>query len=320
MRLLQGAAHPDLDRNVDLPTMEAAQGRVASCAWCGAPLEGDAVRLHGRTQCPRCGAATTDPWPSEAELDQAYGSWYRPGSGRFALIGDPLLRRTRAMLAGRLDRIAPPGPVLDVGAGEGVLIDALRRRGRVAVGLERGSEHEDLRDEPLEQIEGEWAAVVFWHSLEHLPDPGDAIREAARLLGPRGVVAIAVPNNDSLQAQAFGDRWLHLDPPLHLVHLSEQSLRSRLAAYGFEVDRVSHLRGGQIVIGWLDGLVGALPGHPSLYQALRRPQARSRALSMGRRAATLAAGALLLPVALAGAAVEVALGRSGTVYVEARLA
>jgi hypothetical protein len=224
------------------------------------------------------------------------------------------------MLARRLDRIAPPGPVLDVGAGEGVLIDAVRSRGRVAVGLERDSGRQDMRDEPLERIEGEWAAIVFWHSLEHLPHPGDAILRAARLLRSDGVVVIAVPNNDSLQARAFGDRWLHLDPPLHLVHLSERSLVSRLAACGLDVERRSHFRGGQIVIGWVDGLVGELPGHPSLYQALRRPEARSRALSPARRAATLAAGVLLLPVALVAAALEVTLKRSGTVYVEARLA
>ena len=300
--------------------IEETQPRVANCAWCGSSLDGSALRLRGRTQCPACGAATTDPWPSEEQLRQAYGSWYRPESGRFALIGDPLLRRTRALLAGRLDRIAPPGSVLDVGAGEAVLIDALRRRGREAVGLERDSRRQDMRDDPLERVEGEWAAVVFWHSLEHLPEPGGAIREAARLLRPGGMVVIAVPNTDSLQAQAFGDRWLHLDPPLHLVHLSERALRSRLTACGFEVERVSHVRGGQIVIGWLDGLVGMLPGRLRLYQALRRPEARSGALSAGRRAAALAAGVLLLPLAMGGAAIEVVLRRSGTVYMEARLA
>jgi SAM-dependent methyltransferase len=302
-----------------LGVIEEAQARVANCAWCGSPLDGTALRLRGRTQCPACGAATTDPWPSEEQLGQAYGSWYWPESGRFASIGDPLLRRTRALLAGRLDRIAPPGSILDVGAGEAVLIDALRRLGREAVGLERDSRRQDMRDDPLERVEGEWAAVVFWHSLEHLPEPGGAIREAARLLRPGGIVVIAVPNTDSLQAQAFGDRWLHLDPPLHLVHLSEQALRSRLTACGFEVERVSHVRGGQIVIGWLDGLVGMLPGRLRLYQALRRPEARSGALSAGRRAATLGAGVVLLPLAMAGAALEVGLRRSGTVYMEARL-
>ena len=298
--------------------MERARTRVANCVWCGSPLDGSAVRLRGRTRCGACGAATTDPWPSEEQLQEAYASWYRPESGRFAFIGNPLLRRTRALLAGRLDRIAPPGPVLDVGAGEAVLIDGLRRRGREAVGLERNSRHKDVRDDPLERVEGDWAAVVFWHSLEHLPDPGGAIRETARLLRPGGIAVIAVPNADSLQARLFGDRWLHLDPPLHLVHLSEAALRSRLGACGFRVERVSHVRAGQIVIGWLDGLVGILPGHPSLYQALRRPQARSGNLSAGRRAAALAAGLLLLPLAAAAAALEVALRRSGTVYVEAR--
>ena len=120
--------------------IEEAQPRVATCAWCGAPLDGSAVRLRGRTQCPACGAATTDPWPSEEQLRQAYGSWYRPESGAVRL------HRRRRCCAGpaRCWRVASigsrrPGPVLDVGAGEGVLIDALRRRGREAIGLERDS-------------------------------------------------------------------------------------------------------------------------------------------------------------------------------------
>ncbi len=298
--------------------MQALGERVADCAWCGSALDGSAERLGGRTRCAICGAATTDPWPTDEELARAYGTWYRPDSGRFGALGDALLGRTRALLAGRLDRIAPPGPVLDVGAGEGFLIDALRRRGREAIGLERNSRRPDFRDEPLEQIEGEWAAIVFWHSLEHLGEPGQAIRESARLLRRGGVVAIAVPNAASVQARRFGDRWLHLDPPLHLVHLSEHALVSGLERCGFTIQRVSHFRAGQIVIGWLDGLVGELPQHPRLYQALRRSEARDRALSPRRRAATVAAGVLLYPLAVLAALAEVALRRGGTVYVEAR--
>ncbi len=30
--------------------------------------------------------------------------------------------------------------------------------------------------------DGTYAAVIFWHALEHLPEPGDAITQAARLL------------------------------------------------------------------------------------------------------------------------------------------
>jgi hypothetical protein len=69
------------------------------CAWCGAGLS-DGTRLGGRIRCPRCGAATTDPWPDEAGLEAAYGTWYRPDAGaRFHFAGDMLLGRTRGLLA-----------------------------------------------------------------------------------------------------------------------------------------------------------------------------------------------------------------------------
>ena len=287
------------------------------CAWCGAELGPAATKLAGRTVCASCGAATTDPWPSDEELARAYRT-YRPDSGRFSGAGDAILRRTRARLAGTVDGAAPPGRVLDVGSGDGTLLDGLARAGRDALGLERESNRPDVRAAEVGEVGGEWAAVVFWHSLEHLPAPGAAIDAAARLLEPGGLMVIAIPNTASLQARVFGDRWFHLDLPRHLVHLPLAALTARLRALGLRVDRVSHWRGGQALFGWLHGLVGSLPGRPDLYDAIRRPQARSASLSPGRRAATLAAAVLLAPLAAAATAVEVAARRGGTVYVEAR--
>jgi hypothetical protein len=81
---------------------------------------------------------------------------------------------------------------------------------------------------------------------------------------------------------------------------------------------VSHLRGGQIAFGWLHGLVGMLPGRPSLYDAIRTRAARERPMTSPRRVGTLAAGTALLPAALALTGLEALLRRGGTVYVEAR--
>lgn len=299
--------------------MTAAAAGVDACLWCGQPFGADARRRGRLTFCGACGAATTDPPPDEAELSAAYGDWYRPrGERRFSFAGDAILGRTRGLLAARIDEIAPPGRVLDVGAGDGTLVDALRARGREAVGLERNPLRPDFREEPLAEVEGEWSAVVLWHALEHLPEPGDAIAQAARLLKPGGVIAVAVPNTGSLQARAFGDRWLHLDLPRHLVHLSARSLRSGLEGRGFSVGRTSNVRGGQIVIGWLQGLVGLLPGHPDLYQSLRRSSARSAAQPASKRLLAIGAGVVLLPVAALAALVEIIMGRGGTIYMEAR--
>jgi SAM-dependent methyltransferase len=290
-----------------------------NCAWCGAYL-GDGERLQGRIRCAACGVATTWPWPSEADLQDAYGDWYRPPGGRFAGVGDIALRRMRARLASRIDRIAPPGPILDVGAGDGALLDALQCRGRSAVGLERNSPRSGVRTGDLadEKDDASYAVVVFWHSLEHLPNPGFALERAASLLRPGGLLVIAIPNSTSLQSRVFGDRWFALDLPRHLVHVPATALMTRLRGVGLQIERISHLRGGQAVFGWLYGLVDLIPGESNLYDAIRRPKARSRPLLQGRRMVLLAVGVLALPVAFLAALIEVALRRGGTVYVEAR--
>lgn len=302
----------------DAPVPSAAPVLVPSCAWCHRPARAVGGRL---AECDACGAATTWPVPDASELEAAYRGWYRPDSGRFGAGGDALLRRSRATLARRLDRVVPPGPVLDVGSGDGTLLDALRARGREAVGLERTTTRPDVRTCELAEFDerpGEWAAIVFWHSLEHLRDPGRAIDRAVELLSTGGLLAIAIPNRASWQARTFGERWFALDIPRHLVHLGSQTLIAGLRGRELQIERISYWRGGQVTFGWLHGLVGLLPGTPDLYDAIRRPDARSAQLASHTRVEALAAGAMMSPVALALALAEVVGRAGGTMYLEAR--
>lgn len=288
-----------------------------SCAWCERPFTASARPLGRRTVCPHCGVATTTPWPTAAELDAAYSGWYRPESGRFAGAGDRIFRWLRGGFARRLIAIAPPGPILDVGAGDGALVDALIATGRTAVGLDPFSTRPDFLTHGIDEVTGEWAAVVFWHSLEHVPTPVRSLREAVRLLQPGGVLIVAVPNASSLQARVFGDRWLHLDLPRHLVHIPAHALVATLRDLGLAIDRVSHYRGGNIVFGWLHGVVRSVSGL-DIYDAIRKPEARSEVMSGSKRLLAIALGIVLLPIAALGAAIEVATRRGGTVYAEGR--
>jgi SAM-dependent methyltransferase len=288
-----------------------------ACAWCGSSLR-DADRHDiGRIWCECCGVATTSPWPSDAQLEAAYGEWYRPDGGRFGSLGDALLRHTRSTLARRIDRLAPPGRVLDVGAGDGTLVAALVRRGRDAVGLERHADGPHLQDGELVDVTGTWAAIVFWHSLEHLREPGAALDHAARLLEPGGLLIVALPNVASRQAKRFGDRWLALDLPRHLVHVPADAVLSKLGDVGLRVGRVSFLRGGQVAFGWAHGFVAELPGHADLYDAIRSSGARAEPMTLPTRVLTLLAGALAAPFAVIATVVEVLGRRGGTIYVEA---
>ena len=211
--------------------------------WCGAPLDDGAVHLQGRIRCRRCGAATTDPWPTDEELEAAYGDLVPPRGrepvplrGRRAAAAHPRPARRAA----RQHRPAGPG--------------ARRRRRRrrrcstrcaaaaaSATGLERSSDRADVRDQSTRgRRGGEWAAVVFWHSLEHLPEPGDGDRagrppaQARRRARRRRAERRA-----ACRRAAFGDRWLHLDLPRHLVHLSATSLRAGLASSACAIERTS---------------------------------------------------------------------------------
>lgn len=291
---------------------------ASQCAWCDHPFGEADGRATGRVWCHRCGVATTSPWPSPAQLAEAYGDWYRPPDGRFAGVGDAVLRRTRATLAHRLDRVLPPGPVLDVGAGDGTLVEAFLRRGRDAVGLEPHASGSHIRNAEIGEMSGTWAAVVFWHSLEHLRRPAAAVSHAAGLLVPDGRLVIAVPNAASLQARMFGDRWFALDLPRHLVHLSPAPLLSKITDLGLRVERVSYRRGGQVAFGWAHGLVAQLPGQPDLYEAIRRGEARESGQRTARRLYALAAAGAAMPLALAAATVEVMARSGGTIYIEAR--
>jgi hypothetical protein len=175
-----------------------------------------------------------------------------------------------------------------------------------------------MRELDLASLEGEWAGIVLWHSLEHLPRAGAALDRAASALSSKGVIVIAMPNAGSVQAGVLGDRWFALDLPRHLVHIPAAVLLSRLRELGLRIERVSHLRGGQGAFGWLHGWIGRLPGRPDLYDAIRRPEARQRPLGAGSRIAVLAMAGLLLPLAAACAGAEAAVRRGGTIYVEAR--
>lgn len=302
------------------PAKLAAQLR---CGFCGGPARPAGPRLIA---CAACGSATTFPVPDDRELAAAYAGSYRPAEGRFGAGGDRLLAATRGRLARRIDAVAPPGPVLDVGAGDGTLVAALLRRGREAVGLERGGPSAPMGTRPIVAAEladfdsraGEWAAIVMWHSLEHLRDPAGALAHAAGLLAPGGVLLIAVPNRDSWQARILADRWLALDLPRHLTHLSAAALTDALSGLGLEVERVSHWRGGQVLFGWLHGILAALPGRPDLYDAVRQPTARTAALTSRQRGRTLAAAVLLSPAAALASAGEVLTGHGGSVFIQAR--
>lgn len=216
-------------------------------------ITGDAFDV---CRCGGCGFVVTLPAPTEGQIEKYYPAGYYGGTSgrRFPAIVEWLqgaLYRGRARAVERV-LCRGPGRVLDVGCGRGLLLRAFRERGWKVEGTElsesAASFARDVLDIPVKvapAVALPWPdqtfdAVLMWHVLEHLPDPSAALREAARVLQPGGVIFAGAPNFGSPEALWTQDKWFHLDVPRHLTHLTRESLGASLASAGFEVRRVSY--------------------------------------------------------------------------------
>jgi SAM-dependent methyltransferase len=148
-----------------------------------------------------------------------------------------------------LDTLKPRGgTLLDVGCGTGDFLAVMRSRtGWRVSGLEPtpGASRYAREVHGLEVQQGElphgdlpsrcFDVVTMWHVLEHVPDPAAILAEVSRLLKADGVLVIAIPVSDSLEAEWFGPQWAGYDVPRHLVTFSRSSLTTLARNRGFDL-------------------------------------------------------------------------------------
>ena len=151
------------------------------------------------------------------------------------------------LVIGEIERHTPGhGLVVDVGAGTGGFLHALRAHGRPAVGVEFDSaaltlasrahpEHALVRGSALAVPlrDGVAAAVTALDLIEHLDDDVAALRALARLVDGGGVVIVAVP--------AYSWMWSEHDVRLgHRRRYTRRQLATAARQAGLEVVRCTH--------------------------------------------------------------------------------
>jgi 2-polyprenyl-3-methyl-5-hydroxy-6-metoxy-1,4-benzoquinol methylase len=246
--------------------------------WAADRLSGKPGRFR-LVRCRRCGLTYLSPRPTPRALLDWYFEGYEPHQPAPAFRPTrqgPIRRwiKSRAVrwyarglgfdpgeVRATLDRIDdfPPyftfgfvptrrgGRVLDVGCGTGFGLDAARRLGWEAHGVEPAAAAAEIARATLGSAvvtgtledarypDEHFDVVTMFHVLEHLPDPVGTLREVARVLRPDGLALLAVPNHRSLLAFAFRSYWFPWEVPRHLYHFSPTSLAALL-------DRVATLR------------------------------------------------------------------------------
>jgi SAM-dependent methyltransferase len=137
--------------------------------------------------------------------------------------------------------------ILDVGAGAGATLEALRHFGfRRLTGVDPFLERDIVREngirllkQSIDDLEGQFDLILANHSLEHTSEPVQTLKAMHRLLKPGHYAIIRMPVL-SRAWRLFGVNWVQLDAPRHLFLFTVTTF-SRLARdSGFEVKEISY--------------------------------------------------------------------------------
>jgi SAM-dependent methyltransferase len=216
-------------------------------------------------RCDDCTLSYVNPRPTFASLGAHYPDNYH--CYQSPEDSPPLLRpmsrwveRSQAM--GRLKNIervlgpiSPDSQILDIGCGRNALLHLIQqKRGVTGTGVEMKREMvAHVRDTlKMPVVEGTlldaklpgdaFDLAIMLEYLEHDLSPLATLRETRRTLKRGGHVIIEIPDPEGWPARKFGDKWVNLDLPRHLVFFDRKTLADALGRTGFEV--VSHHRFG----------------------------------------------------------------------------
>jgi 2-polyprenyl-3-methyl-5-hydroxy-6-metoxy-1,4-benzoquinol methylase len=138
----------------------------------------------------------------------------------------------------------PPESLLDIGCGDGTLLEAAGNLGvQTRLGLEISEPLLRLVEErlgadlasakPLDSLpSAQFDVVALINVLEHLRQPLEMLQSAHDRLKPGGIMLVHVPNFGGLPARLRGPRWHQIEPYAHFYYFTPGVLKDMLARAG----------------------------------------------------------------------------------------
>ena len=207
-------------------------------------------------QCHACGLVGLP----EVETDESYYKIYYPQGYHVptqnGLLGRAWGRVSSFLVQNKINRlkryVKTPCKLLDVGCGDGGFLKHLDKSMFDAYGLEPVEEAvERAKHAGLNVFKGNilqdtlapesYDVVTLWHVFEHIKEPQEALNRINAMLRPGGVLAMSMPNVNSLAFRKGGKYWFHLDSPRHLWLYNETNINHLLALTNFQIEYCGYL-------------------------------------------------------------------------------
>ena len=189
-------------------------------------------------QCSRCGFRQCSEWSEVLSYYEALEDReYEKGRQERYLQAEALIQA--------LSQLGAQGRLLDVGAGSGILVEAARKAGFAAEGVEPSGwlqQQAEARALPvrkgvLQDIPPaeRYDVMTLVDVLEHVVDPLELLKDIKRSrLRPGGRAMIVTPDCGSLFAQLLGRKWWHYRVA-HIGYFNRSTLELACEKSGLQV-------------------------------------------------------------------------------------
>ena len=205
-------------------------------------------------QCAGCEFQFTNPRPDAAHIGRYYESdeYVSHNSGAGGVLNQAYkvarfftMRRKVGLINTFSGLQNGPGRLLDYGCGTGHFLAAAQAAGWHVAGLEPNARARQEASRRVGQPVGEgpltdfvpasFDVITLWHVLEHVHKLHETLAQLTALLRPTGVLLIAVPNVESLDAQHYREHWAAYDVPRHLYHFAPKTMARLLKKHQLKV-------------------------------------------------------------------------------------
>lgn len=275
-------------------------------------------KLYTILKCSKCGLGHT--FPIKADFNSIYPNSYYGNRHGFT-ESYCIKRRIRRLLF--INREENEKRLLDVGCGNGALIRNIRKRlGWLVAGTEINSMASKLDElyigRCIEDVTNvaPFDYVTMWHTLEHMSGLNNILMEINKVMRKDGKLIIAVPNNNSLQARYFKNKWFHLDVPRHRFHFDDMSLGKLLNKNGFEIIYKWYQEIEYDLLGWIQSALNTMFSDQNVFFDYFRDKKINK--YSFKNVMNLCLGLMLIPFSFLMVMFELILKRSGTIVVVAR--